>query len=63
MGAFGLPAASKLPAHIESEIRKSTEQFEKRFGYMAVVAKSNGWIQEYENELRRIAALALTAEK
>lgn len=62
MSAFGLPIPEKtevLPEAVETEIIRSTLDFEKRFGSLAVMARANGWVDEYGKELRRIAVLAM----
>lgn len=67
MSVFGLPSISTppdpLPPEIEAEIATSTTEFEKRFGSFAVMARSQGWIEDYRRELRRIAAAAMKAAK
>ena len=67
MSTFGLPGpiqghqAEILPPEIEREIANSTAEFENRFGALAIMAKANGWIEDYRRELRRIAAAAWRA--
>jgi hypothetical protein len=61
MSAFGLPVpppeVEPLPEAVETEIIRSTVEFERRFGSLAMMARANGWVDDYGKELRRIAVL------
>jgi len=59
MSAFGLPVeTSEIPPFLVNVIEQSVQEFEERFGSLAMMARANGWIEDYRQELRRIAALA-----
>jgi len=62
MSAFGLPMPEEkpptLPESVETEIIRSTVEFERRFGSLGLMARMNGWVDDYGRELRRIAVLA-----
>lgn len=50
-----------LPEAVETEIIRSTVEFERRFGSLAMMARANGWVDDYGKELRKIAVLARRA--
>lgn len=52
------PPPAPLPPAVMAEIEKSVQQFTKRFGAMEILARTNGWIDDYRNELVRIARIS-----
>lgn len=59
MNPFGLSNDTPVVVDpLEAEIQKSVREFEARFGAMAMLARGNGWIAQYENEIRRLVKLA-----
>lgn len=48
----------ELPAPIRAEIETSVAEFSKRFGLMVEWARSQGWIEDYQRELKRVATFA-----
>ena len=51
----------KLPPDLERAIEASVVQFEQRFGGMAMLARANGWIEDYRREITAIARKAFEA--
>jgi len=58
---FGLDSAPAAVEPLEAEIQKSVREFEARFGAVAIMARANGWIADYEKEIRRLVQLAREA--
>ena len=59
---FSVPGATqKLPTEVQFRIDRSVEQFEAKFsGFgMLMIARTNGWIEEYRKELEGLALLCL----
>lgn len=61
MSPFGLDAPPVVDP-LEAEIQKSVRDFETRFGAAISIARINGWIADYEKELRRMVKLAREAK-
>jgi hypothetical protein len=57
---FGLgePESPSATDPMEAEIQKSVSAFEARFGAMAPIARNNGWVADFEKEVRRLVRLA-----
>ena len=47
---------------LEQEIQNSVTNFAARFGALRSVAEMNGWIKDYETEIRRLVKLAREAK-
>jgi hypothetical protein len=43
---------------VEQIVRDSVKRFEDFLGMWATMARSNGWMTEFENEVRRVATEA-----
>ena len=67
MPAFNIPAPEPdpLPPSLQAEIDTSVRHFEEELGGMFVLAKMNGWLSKYRDEITarvRSAYLAGKAE-
>ena len=50
-----MPDLTPTDPVIEQIVRDSVKRFEDFLGMWTTLARSNGWMQEFENEVRRVA--------
>lgn len=62
MPGFDVPLPPvPLTSELEKSIETSVVQFEKRFGGMAMMARANGWIEDYRKEVTALVRKAFDA--
>jgi hypothetical protein len=48
----------EVPAELKPMIEESVKRFEAKLGAMAIMARANGWIEDYRREVTQLAILA-----